>query len=229
MKGIYTDLDTLFDNRLSLLYLINNKLALSFKEDDKYLTRLKDNMGNMSYDIFYSFYRRRNKKLLELSIQTYILDKFIIPDCFEKISDTKNSNNGLINIYVNTYPYILNKEEKNNLSISLSKRIYGGEIEFIHKSPKELTPDWVYNNVSSMYMYEGIRWIQYHSTIGNLARSPIPSVMLMVPTIIETNQPDSLITKSYLLSIEENVKNFVMLTFADTYFFCAKNIKINNK
>ena len=86
MKGIYTDLDTLFDNRLSLLYLINNKLALSFKEDDKYLTRLKDNMGNMAYDIFYSFYRRRNKKLLELSIQTYILDKFIVPDCFEKIS-----------------------------------------------------------------------------------------------------------------------------------------------
>ena len=42
-------------------------------------TRLKDNMGNMSYDIFYSFYRRRNKKLLELSIQTYILDKFIVP------------------------------------------------------------------------------------------------------------------------------------------------------
>ena len=229
MKGIYTDLDTLLDNRLSMLYMINPELAIQFKEDDKYLKRLKDNMGCMSYDIFYSFYRRRGKKLLELALPTHILDRFIIPDCFEKVSDSRNGNGGLIKIYVNTYPYALNKKEKELLELSINQRVYGGETVIMYKPPKEITPSWIHDHVSSMYMYEGIRWIQYHSPAGNLARDPIPSVMLMVPTIIECNEPEHLITKSYLMSIEENVKKFVMLTFADTYFFSAKNVKVENK
>ena len=229
MKGIYTDLDTLIDVRLGLLYLINRDLAIKIVETGEYFTRLKDNLGEMSYDIFYSFYNKRNKLILYLSLFTNILERFIRHDCYEKVTHISNGNGGFIKIYVNTYPYVLTNEEKDNLKLILLKVLYGGEVEFIYKNPKEVDPEWVYDHVKSMYMYNGLHWMNYHSSIGNLARNPLPNVMLMVPTLIETSIPSHLITKQYLLGIEEETKKFIMLTFADTIYFCAKNIKRTNK
>lgn len=229
MRGIYTDIDTLFDTRLCLLYLINPELATELVKSGKYFERLKDNMGNMSWDIFKSFYKKRNKKLLELAIETNVLSKFIRPDCYEKVTHSSNGNGGFIKVYVNTYPYMLNNNEKDILTKLVNSKLYGGDVEMIYKHPKEVKPEWVYEKVASMFMYDGLHWLNYHSSTGDICRHSLPSVMLMVPTIIENSIPSHLITKTYLMSIEEATKNYIMLTFADTIYFCAKNIKMEDK
>ena len=50
--NMYTDLDTLYDTRLSFLERLSSKDWEFMLDNDRWITRLKDNMGNISDKIF---------------------------------------------------------------------------------------------------------------------------------------------------------------------------------
>jgi len=66
IKGVYTDLDSIFDTRAPLIVALTGagKYGINFKLD-RYKYRLRDNFGTLSSKIFHYYYDRRTKDILK--------------------------------------------------------------------------------------------------------------------------------------------------------------------
>ena len=184
---IYLELDTIMDVRFTVANSINSKEFTKYYISGKYHTRVKDVFGNISNDIFIARYRVRDKLLLVNSQPTrimHLIKSYIIEQT--GIIRSKGGMNG-VTIILNTYPYELTDEEQKMFSTILSNEVLRVPVKFVHMKPSEVTPAWVYDNISGMFMYSGLEWIELHSSSRALMKRPLLDVNLFIPTIVIGN------------------------------------------
>ena len=72
--GIFVDIDSIMDTRLTVLHSIDEDIASKQIKSGAYFTRLKDEFDYITYDMFKYIYKNRNKQHLRLATPTPMLD-----------------------------------------------------------------------------------------------------------------------------------------------------------
>lgn len=187
--NILIDMDSLLDTRLPVLYALDKNTAIDVLKDEKYQKRVKDVFGNIAYNIFSSYYRNRTKDILKLATPTPFIN-VLMEYCVQAYNSVATEvTDSLPKLYINTYPYDLNNEEKGNLLMLLVKLLpVRINIDIIYMSNSELTPKFVANNVSIFIKYDMLEWLEYHNSIGELAKCPLLSTACIAPLLANGNK-----------------------------------------
>ena len=182
-KNIYTDIDTIFDTRIALAYLLDSKNITEFIKSGSYKNRVKDNYNNISYDIFQALYKVRNKKILEFALFSNILANIREQYGISVTDITTVELNSNVILYLNTYPYDLTVEEQDNISNILITLLPNIKIKILNIKYSEIEPEWIKKNVSCMFMYDGIEWLESKVADTTLITTPLIDIMLVVPLL----------------------------------------------
>ena len=229
-KNIYLDLDVLFDTRLATLYYIDPDTADYVVRTGQYHKRFRDNFGCISADIFYSFYRTRNKGILQYGIPTHMWD--VTKEHYgELLTDVRaiEKNEDLV-IYVNTYPYDLLDDEVVVIADMLKAEIPDVRLKLIHKSTKELTPDWITTYIGTIFMYNANNWLEYHSANANIYNNPLVNVYVLAPRLVigPSKYYDKHVKfdKEYFLKIEKQMNIITNYYYIDPIMYSAKRVPV---
>lgn len=174
-RFIYTDLDSLYDTKLTLLNMIDSRLAIEYVYREYDLT---DQILYLNNDVFNSIYKDRDKRVLLGSKQTSVIDliRQIVSDIDIK-SKLNNIIRGELKLVINIYPYILNNDECNNIKEFLMKYIlHLNEVIIIDK--KEI-PNDLLHKLNIMIRRDGLDWF-----FSNKLKTPgfsIPNLKMIVP------------------------------------------------
>lgn len=172
---IYTDLDTLYDTKITLLNMIDHRLVR------EYLSREYDILDHTLYlsnKAFDKIYRERDKRVLIGSKNSSIVDliRRIVSDI-----DTKNKTTSaipsLLNLTINTYPYRLDDEEQLAIKTFMSKYIlYLNTIDVIYQ---EIISDELMNKINIMIRRDGLKWFMDNRMLN--PEFKLPNLKLIVP------------------------------------------------
>lgn len=217
MSKVYTDLDTILDTRHAMLYYLNNNVALECLEDGSYRNRVKDNFKNISFDIFNTLYKKRTKALLNLatpnSIGRIISDLFI-----ENLIDVSETGEHVL--YLNIYPYKFNLEEQRNLLTMLESLIPGFTgIQILNLDISELEPEWIKENINHMVMYNGMEWIEYHTSNYKLIETPLLDIEMMAPAISNGRIKEDKVDNDLFRNLATGLGGFIKYLPIDVKFF----------
>ena len=174
-RVIYTDLDTLYDTKITLLNMIDPRLIR------EYLSREYDILDHILYlsnKAFDKIYKDRDKRVLIGSKNSSIVDliRRIVSDI-----DTKNKTTTVIpsvmTLVINTYPYKLDAEEKSIMREFMSRYIlHLSDIDIIYK---ETIDSELMNKINIMVKRDGLKWF-----MDNRLSNPefkLPNLKLIVP------------------------------------------------
>ena len=174
-RVIYTDLDTLYDTKITLLNMIDPRLVR------EYLSReynILDHTLYLSNKAFDRIYRDRDKRVLIGSKNSSVVDllRRIVSDI-----DTKNKTTTVIpsvmTLVINTYPYKLDNEEKSIMKEFMSRYIlHLNEIDIIYE---EMIDSELMNKINIMVKRDGLKWF-----MDNRLSNPefkLPNLKLIVP------------------------------------------------
>ena len=220
-KNIYVELDSVVDTRLSTLYFLSPTIGEQEVQSGRYRRRIRDNFGPISYDIFRRYYNSRSKAVLEYGLPTYVVDlvKTHYGDLITDITQIELEED--VKIFINIFPYDLLEEEQEVIIKMFKEYIDDCEIEIIYKSPKDLTPKWVLDNVGCMFMYDALPWLEYHSSTGEIYNHPILNVMLFTPALVTGDGSNLKIDKEYFESLQKALEFTIDINLIDAYAFSA--------
>lgn len=178
------ELDCLFDTRASTLATFGVK-ALEDNFKPAYWKRLSDSFIGISLEQFKEQYSKRNKLTLLDSIHTPMLD-FVID--FVKQTGLFNAGSPIIKnpvVMVNTYPYELLEEERIKIVEGIViKTGNSTDVELVHMSPEEITPDFLNKKIAVVAMYDYIYWLELQATNDGFKKAGCPSTTLLAPEIL---------------------------------------------
>ena len=200
MHNIYTDLDSILDTRHSLLYYLNKDIATDVIASNKYRNRKKDSFDNISMDIFRTIYRYRNKELLLIAKPTHICG-LISNLILTELKDI--SEDGVFNLYLNVYPYVLTMDEQSNL-VELMDRMLPDfvGIKIINSSLDDVDPDWIKaNDIKTLFMYEALNWLEYQNANTKILTNTLTSMMLYGPDVIDGNIKEDMLTPEFFKNL----------------------------
>lgn len=221
-KSIYVDVDTILDTRLSVLYLLSDRIAQQVTEDGTYFTRIRENFGPISADIFQAFYDRRSKIVLKYAMPTKIIG--LIQNYVEDLAtDIKTiETDEEISLFINFYPYADLEEDEVMLIVNLMKKFVPEiEIKPIFMDRDELTPGWVIENVGCMFKYDNYRWLEYHGKTTKLFATPLLDVMYFTPAIVlGSDMEDKKMDKDFFIELEESMRMVIDYNILDISYFC---------
>lgn len=218
-KNIYVDIDTLFDTRLPLLYMFNNDIAVRMRSTGKYDKRIKDEFETISYDIFRAFYRSRDKQLLKLALPTRIIG-MIRKHYGEELTGLNDITiSERPTLFINTYPYSLDLEEKEIFSIVIMALIPDCKIDFINVDNAELTPLWIDEHIGIMFKYDALDWIDYHVGTCSLINTPLLNVSLFAPALLTGTMKQSAAKYETFMNMAYAVGTVIDLSFIDAAHF----------
>lgn len=220
-QGTYIDLDSMFDTRLALLYSMNRDIAQKCFMDKSYFKRKKDNFGPISYDIFMSLYRKRHKGLLQFAVPTNIISMLNEHYCsvYRDVKNYEDTTKPIV--YLNTYPYELSITEQSNITLGLSKLIPNIHLLPICVSNAELTPEWVNENIRTMFKYDGLDWLEYHIATLDAIKKPMIDVLLISPALSNGVVPSIQITKDTFNNMMFAASSIITLMLVDASEFSA--------
>lgn len=186
-RGFYIDIDSLLDTRLAVLKILDPNLALTLIENERYHYRIIDSFGYITNTIFNQYYKRRNNTVLKQATVTNIVDIL-----FSEIVTLKTKP-GFYNplkpipIHINIFPYSLEEKEKENIikvmyNILVIDNI---EITITDRSFDRISPIYVDNNYICLFMYNGLKWLEYHVLTKSLLSRNLPTTRLYVPALME--------------------------------------------
>jgi hypothetical protein len=94
-----------------------------------------------------------------------------------------------VKVYVNTYPYKLDKEDMEELGKVIFKWTDTlVPVEVSYTDPKELTPTHCKKSYATMIMYTNYaQWLELH--VEEFKQVQLPTVTLMVPAIFDCGKP----------------------------------------
>ena len=226
MHSLYTDLDTLFDTRLPIAYMLSPSETIYQVESGSYHSRNRDNIGNISADILRSFYRYRTKNILQLSNPTPIFSLMMEQYGILRTKLEAVEERNKLKIYVNTYPYVLSLEEQNILLIKLCSIFETNNVELLDKNINNLNDSWFFSNIGYIFMYDGLEWLEHETSSYSIIENPLVDKVLYVPAIVSGEVIDQKLDKSLFLRITEAFKLIVDINFVDTkYFSIGKTTK----
>lgn len=174
-RFIYTDLDSLYDTKLTLLNMIDSRLAIEYVYREYDLT---DQVLYLNNNVFNSIYKDRDKRVLLGSKQTSVIDliRQIVSDIDIK-SKLNNIVRGELKLVINIHPYILNNDECNNIKEFLMKYVlHLNEVIIIDK---EEIPNDLLHKLNIMIRRDGLDWF-----FNNKLKTPgfsIPNLKMIVP------------------------------------------------
>ncbi len=222
MNNILVDIDSLLDTRLALAMFLDEKSVSEYVKSKKYYNRVKDNYGDISYDIFKPLYKLRNKKILEFAIPTLLID-LIKKHYGDIVTDIKNIENNKVTIFLNIYPYDFNITEQDIIKKIISDKIPSVNIKIVSMSLLELQPLWIKENISTVFMYDTLEWLELHTAITNLINTPLLDTLFIAPAIVTGNLTTKKINKELFHNIIATSSLVVDLNFIDVkYFSCLE-------
>jgi hypothetical protein len=181
--GIYVDLDSLMDTRLSTLSSIDKQLAYELLSNGSYIDRLYDEFGYINHHLFKEFYDRRNKITLLRSFPTKIVELIATELILMESKQIEANEIPLLTLTVNTYPYTLTDKEMKSFTHALKLHTLNKKLQvaYINIPPTSLTLDFISIHFSVVIMYDYSRWIDYHLSIksGNAV-----DTILYVPGVL---------------------------------------------
>ena len=184
-KHIYVELDSLLDTRFATLSLIDPALTTRVM-DSNYMTRTKDSFEHITPEVFEAFYSARDKSLLPLTKLTSLVP--LLSDLIYKarMTDITLDGDGVIYLFVNVFPYKLDKVEIEAITKALLP--YMTDVEDIVIIDQEnISPKWLDENVSMAFMYDAMEWIKYNSATEALVKSQFFRGDLFAPKIINSD------------------------------------------
>lgn len=225
IKNVCIDIDSLLDTRLALLYAISPATCRKLISTNAYQTRVKDEFDKIAYNVFTPLYKERGKGILKMALQTGMF-KLLKQHYGDIVTDEQSLlDNTRPTIYINTYPYELDSEEISYFTYAISKIIPKAPIEFIYKSNYELTPKWVSDNVSLMFKYDGLEWLELHVGLTTIINEPLLSVDLMCPALVMGTMKITEVTRDTFLTMMTSAGTLIRLSFIDASYFSFKTKK----
>lgn len=222
-KHIYVELDSLFDTRLILAWIMDPRSVVPYVESGSYFVRVKDNMGNISADIFNTMYKERNKLLLRQALPTKLF--IYLKDHYgELITDIVDVTGNDIYIYVNVYPYDLTDIELENIRTFIVDYIPKSVIKFVNMSPYEVTPKWLNKHVGNIYMYNLLPWIEHYTSTTEIFTSNLLNSVCVGPAIANYNIPEHKIDRQFF---EDLMTTFRL--YSNVYLISAELFSANVK
>ena len=218
-NAIYIELDTIMDTRFTVANTINPKEFKKYYISGQYHNRVKDAFGKITNDVFIARYRIRDKLLLVNSEPTrimHLIKSYIIEQT--GIIRNRGGLNG-VRVILNTYPYDLTDSEQKIFSTILSNEVLNVPVKFVHMKPSEVTPMWVYDNISGMFMYSGLEWIELHSSTRALMKRPLLDVNLFIPTIVIGNILSKDVNNNTFRELMVNAGSLITLSAINTKYF----------
>ena len=180
---LFVELDTILDTRIGALALMGGD-TLSKVLNSDYHRRLIDRFPNIDNDKFKEIYDSRNKKILQYSMITPIIDiisQFIATTLRQVITTPFHYKP---KIALNIYPYKLTDEEVNNIiKVLVELTMAKADIEIVSMSYDEITPRFVKQNLSVLILYEYYKWLEIHSANEAFKKVTCPEVTLIAPSI----------------------------------------------
>lgn len=180
-QGIYIALDALLDTRLATIYQHHSDKMTDILNSN-YFTREIDEFKGIDKVSFKELYAKRNKLTLKDAMITrcVIMLKEIVKLMLQQ-AVTSPFHTGP-KVFLNTYPYILEKDEEAVIVAALVKITNGiADIQIVHMTPQELTPTFLKENLAVLFMYEYGNWLDAQAE--NFKKKPCPEINLIVPSI----------------------------------------------
>lgn len=229
-RNIYLDLDVLFDTRLATLYGLDPNIAEYCVKNGYYHTRFRDNFSCISSDIFYSYYRSRDKLTLYYGIPTNMF-RVVSEHYGDLLTDLKTiDHSDDLKIYVNIHPYDLEVEEIEAILQLLKDQILDVKLEVVKLGMRELTPRWMVNHIGTIFMYNACEWLEYHSANTNIYNDPIVNLYMFPPRIVmgsnRYNNETVKIDKKYFIDIEKNMNIITNFHYLDPIMYSAQRVPI---
>lgn len=221
--GIYADLDSLFDTRISTLYQYSPELVEDLLIKEKYHTRDEDVFGDLNREAFYNIYKERTVDTLKASTRTQIIAVIarILLEMERKRIDMPFLQ--ISRLTINTYPYELSDEDK--IEIQEAFYLYLTDafvvIDVSYIPPYLLTPAFIRDNYDYVFMYEWVGWVNFHK--DNFLNINCMEVEFILPGIYTDNEVDRLAIKELKETDDQNPFEIMELLLAG--MFKAKFIK----
>lgn len=224
MENIYIELDGLFDTRLPIISSLDENIAIEYFNSDKYDLRNNDTFNNIPYKVFEVYYKDRKKEILNYALPTNIF-KVIENINIDFVSDLKNVEVKVQTLYINSYPYFLDEDEKEKFKEYFLNYIKSVDIEFIYVDNYNLTSKYLDEiKVKHIVKYDGMEWMEKQNGLGNLIENPLIGKELYVPAIF--NEKINLkIDKDFFLKLSKSLNIFTNVFFTDIYYWNAINSK----
>lgn len=182
---LYVELDCILDTRLGTLFYMgaeNVDKAIA----NHYYERQIDMFAGVDNVKFKELYdnRKDHPDILKLSIRTHICD--LVKEFALRTHENTSSSPFHYHpkILLNTYPYLLNDEELDNL-VAVIRDITSdkADIEVNRISPEDITPHYIKHNLSMLVMYDYPTWLEKHSVTGAIKSFTNPDVTMFGPAL----------------------------------------------
>lgn len=225
---IYIGLDELLDTRMATLGLVHPTLV-ELALDNNYHTREEDSFPNLSKKDFKELYDTRDNEVLKISgyCETIPFLQECIKSLFNQALETPFVTE--VKLVVNTYPYSLTENEL--IDIQNSLRVYCSEfieIEFIHKSDKELTAVYC-KQFSIMLKYDYAEWLDSMAKDESIKQTPLTNVTVFVPALFLSRLPTQQERRNFEAEkkspfdyAEIQFSPFISLKYLPVAVFCVK-------
>jgi len=218
--NVFVTLDSVLDTRHPTVYGLHKKTGEEMLVDNKYQHRCTDRFGIIPHSVFKSFYNRRNKNILKLSLPTPMIE-LLASYCKEGYSAlTATAISTLPTLYVNVYPYVLTDDEKGKLIVLFHNII---EVRYIVKivymDIDAVNPTFIHRNVTTYIDYDIISWIEYHTTNGQLSRDPLTAVSCVGPLIANGHKRTKDLTQDDFEDLMSAVAPYCALTLVQASLF----------
>jgi len=223
--SILVDIDCLFDFRLKLLHIINKDRTKELLLSGKYTDRYYDAFDFIDPASFRGLYRDLINDLIYDAPLTPMLN-FII----EYITETSHANLSLgasdnMVVYLNIHP-MSNIDSK--LIVKISEVLYSRlpsivKLVVINKSNKELTVEWVKDNLAAMVKYDGLTWLSNQLATKEIVNNPISEIALFAPAIFMDKAPVN--KKNYKKFLEDRASEYSYYIKMD--FLSSKLFSLN--
>ena len=222
--GVYTELDVLLDTRIGTLALMGNEIVKKVLQSN-YHTRKSDEFKDVDMNLYREMYKKRDIETLKKSSMTDAV--FLLANMAHDLVEQAIARpyHDKVRITVNIYPYVIDKETIEVLSLAIKARLSPAvELNMASIPTKELTPAFCGQEYAAMTMYDYGNWLELQ-TIA-LHNTRIPTVSLFAPAIYLCRQPEEeIITfedgeRMHLLAaVEGGTAAFIELKLLDVKIF----------
>lgn len=226
IKGMYVELDALFDTRLSIINLLNKNLSLELLGNENYTLRYFDEFDYISNNVFNNYYKNRNKTVLQNSYITKLIELVVFELDVILSKKIDINDNTPVKLDVNVYPYELTDDEKEKIKEALL--IYNivpeVEIQIINISTEDLTLNQIGSNYSMAMMYDVTSWLEYQLAVS-LNSSAIDTVIYGSALLKEALVfKDTKALENLFKMQEELYKPYIHYTAISTLYYCTREI-----
>jgi len=193
-NGIYMDLDSLFDTRLSTIKSYDKKIYDRLFINEYYDKRLTEEFSYLNIYIFKTLFSKRNNDILHGSKITEVLTSFIKEADLLLTKRLESSTSPIIEVVINSYPYTLTESEENQIinAINHFSNINTLDISIIRVNPYDITLKEVGTRYTTMFMYNALAWLDYQIAVdsGEASATTLYGPGLLVNPILFSKDND---------------------------------------